>query len=43
MKYEKPEIIAQNTDAGSYAAGCPAKDRKDRYGASSCLDCERTA
>ncbi len=37
MKYEKPEIIAQNTETGSYAAGCPSNDRSVR-----CLDCERT-
>lgn len=39
MKYEKPEIIAQNSETGSYAAGCPAEDR---YFDHNCLDCERT-
>lgn len=40
MKYEKPEIIAQNTTTGSYAAGCPA----ERCGSSEawCKECERT-
>lgn len=40
MKYEKPEIIAQNSTTGSYAAGCPTNE----YGAEwKCRDCERTA
>lgn len=40
MKYEKPEIIAQNSTTGSYAAGCPTHG----YGAEwKCRDCERTA
>ncbi len=40
MSYNKPIIIAQNSAAGSFAAGCPAKDRA--YG-SYCADCERTS
>lgn len=24
MAYTKPQVIAQNTTSGSYAAGCPA-------------------
>ena len=38
MAYTKPQVIAQNASTGSYAAGCPAKDRG--YGL--CLNCERT-
>ncbi len=26
-KYSKPQIVAKNLPSGSYAAGCPAKDR----------------
>lgn len=46
MAYTKPQIIAQNNAAGSYAAGCPAKDRgyDSNCGstASGCTNCERT-
>lgn len=39
MAYTKPQVVAQNSAAGSYAAGCPAND----FGAESwCRDCERT-
>lgn len=27
MAYEKPEVLAQNSPQGSFAAGCPEKDR----------------
>ncbi len=37
MAYTKPQVIAQNTSAGSYAAGCPANTR-----GAFCVDCERT-
>ena len=40
MKYEKPEIVAQNSSNGSFAAGCP---EKDTVGPSSCKKCERTS
>ena len=45
MKYEKAKIIAKNLPSGSYAAGCPAKNRgrgclifDDVMG---CKNCER--
>ena len=38
MKYEKPEIIAQNAEEGTYAAGCPAELNQYHY----CKQCERT-
>ncbi|MEE1059372.1 MAG: hypothetical protein U0K92_08320 [Treponema sp.] len=42
MTYTKPQVVAQNAAAGSYAAGCPAKDCT--YGSTSngCKPCERT-
>ena len=40
MAYTKPTIIAQNSAAGSYAAGCPSKDQSMQY--SNCEPCERT-
>ena len=39
MSYNKPMIIAQNSAAGSFAAGCPAENRYLDY---NCLDCERS-
>ena len=47
MAYTKPQVIAQNTSTGSYAAGCPAKDRGPDIctgspSASGCTNCERT-
>lgn len=39
MAYTKPVIVAQNSAAGSFAAGCPV----DRNGGELfCRDCERT-
>ena len=40
LAYTKPQVIAQNASAGSYAAGCPAN-----YNGwdSDCRNCERTA
>lgn len=44
MAYTKPQIIAQNASSGSYAAGCPAKDRTwNSTPPLSCKGCERTA
>jgi len=40
MKYEKPEIIAQNAEEGSYAAGCPANNQTPQQ--HFCSDCQRT-
>ena len=40
MAYTKPQIVAQNSAAGSYAAGCPAEDASGDYW---CKQCERTA
>lgn len=40
MAYTKPQVVAQNSAAGSYAAGCPANNSwLDHH----CKDCERTA
>lgn len=39
MAYTKPVIVAQNGVAGSFAAGCPEKDRGN---SAYCRDCERT-
>ena len=39
MEYTKPQVIAQNSSTGSYAAGCPANDNT---WASDCRNCERT-
>lgn len=41
MAYTKPQVVAQNAAAGSYAAGCPANDNF-YHSASSCKNCERT-
>lgn len=37
MKYSKPKVVAQNKTEGSYAAGCPTKDKKAH---SDCRLCE---
>ena len=47
MTYTKPQVIAQNASTGSYAAGCPAKDRGNDVNtglssATGCTNCERT-
>jgi hypothetical protein len=39
MAYSKPQILAQNGSAGSFAAGCPAQNFG---GTVSCKSCERT-
>lgn len=40
MAYTKPQVVAQNAAAGSYAAGCPAKNTSVSV---RCKDCERTS
>ena len=40
MAYTKPQIVAQNSAAGSYAAGCPADSA---IGETQCKNCERTS
>ena len=40
MAYTKPTIIAQNSAAGSYAAGCPAQDRGP-FNSTGCRACDR--
>lgn len=41
MAYTKPQVIAQNASSGSYAAGCPTKDRKAGEGRTyPCRVCE---
>ena len=37
MAYTKPMMVAQNSAAGSFAAGCPAKDMHGW-----CKECERS-
>ena len=41
MAYTKPQIVAQNSAAGSYAAGCPAQNMSSW--SPSCKQCERTS
>lgn len=36
-KYAKPQMVAKNAPAGSYAAGCPANHR----GPYDCKNCDR--
>lgn len=44
MAYTKPTIIAQNSTAGSYAAGCPTAKHHPGVGqCSSCAPCEISA
>lgn len=42
MAYTKPQVIAQNTASGSYAAGCPAKGTGGTSYYDTCKQCERT-
>lgn len=45
MAYTKPQVVAQNSTAGSYAAGCPVKERGSTTTPGyprSCVNCERT-
>ena len=39
MAYKKPQVLAQNSKQGSYAAGCPANVRGQ--GASSAPCCKK--
>lgn len=39
MAYTKPQVVAQNSAAGSYAAGCPVEDNGIDF---RCKNCERT-
>lgn len=39
MAYTKPQVVAQNSVSGSYAAGCPTNDNGTEY---NCRQCERT-
>ncbi len=41
-KYSKPQIVAKNLPTGSYAAGCPVKDRDGASTNYHCIECERT-
>ena len=40
MAYTKPTVVAHNSKAGSFAAGCPAKGTGNHC--SGCRPCERT-
>ena len=42
MNYTKPEVVAQNNAAGSYAAGCPTNKHFPGAGSctSACAACE---
>lgn len=42
MAYTKPQVVAQNSASGSYAAGCPANN-SNPAAPSVCKECERTA
>lgn len=43
-QYQKAQMIAKNLPSGSYAAGCPAKDKGPDYAwvKTGCTICERT-
>lgn len=41
--YQKAEMIAKNLPTGSYAAGCPEKERNTWWYTERCVNCERTA
>ena len=46
--YKKVKMVSKNAPSGSYAAGCPSKDRKGTHFLvicthSDCVNCERTA
>jgi len=41
MAYTKPQVVAQNSVSGSYAAGCPA-DHSTIANRSLCKKCEMT-
>ena len=43
MSYNKPMIIAQNSAAGSYAAGCPADGRVSDSNSHGCRACDRAS
>ena len=38
MAYTKPQIVAQNSSTGSYAASCPADSG---YSEQTCYKCDR--
>jgi len=38
MEYKKPEVIAQSGTVGTFAAGCPAKNRFEVH----CVVCNLT-
>ena len=41
--YKKVKMVAKNAPTGSYAAGCPEKNRgASSVGDYSCINCERT-
>lgn len=40
MAYTKPQVVAQNSASGSYAAGCPSNNANGYY---ECKECERTS
>lgn len=44
--YKKATLVAKNARSGSYAAGCPTRDRGwdhgDTDGPTGCMNCERT-
>ena len=43
--YVKAQVVAKNNPEGSYAAGCPSKERWETRGGISypnCINCERT-
>ncbi len=38
--YQKAQVIAKNNTTGSYAAGCPVKDRRVGWLGTDCRTCE---
>jgi hypothetical protein len=40
--YSKAKMVAKNLATGSYAAGCPTKDRGNNTSTTGCMTCERT-
>lgn len=42
-KYQKPQMVAKNAPAGSYAAGCPRTNHgRGLFGMNGCRYCEIT-
>lgn len=42
MAYTKPTVVAQNSKAGSFAAGCPVNGAGNHGNSTYCKKCEKT-